>query len=137
MVLLADRPLAGPLPAEIFDPVPSRDLVSAMLDGIDGLLSDLSSDTTNVILTLARMWSTVATGAIRSKDEAADWALGRLPEEHQAALARARAVSVGEAHELWDDLELRVRPHVDYVVGDRIARAMTAMPLSSPFWPRR
>ena len=118
MVLLADTPLTGPPPAEIFDPVPRRDLVSAMVGGIDELLRDLSSDTTNVLLTLARMWSTVERGAIRSKDAAADWALGRLPEEHRAVLARARAVYLGGEDDRWDDVELRLRPHVDHVVAE-------------------
>jgi Domain of unknown function (DUF4111) len=82
------------------------------------LLGDLASDTRNVILTLARIWSTVATDVIRSKDEAATWALARLPEEHRAVLARARAIYLGDEQERWEDLEPRVRPHVDYVVAE-------------------
>jgi predicted nucleotidyltransferase len=117
IVLLGNRPLLGPPPAQVFDPVPRRDYVSAMLDGVDGFVDDLDSDTGNALLTLARIWTTVATGAIRSKDAAADWALARLPPEHQAVLARARAVYLGAEEERWDDLEPRVRPHADYVVG--------------------
>jgi hypothetical protein len=118
MVLRADRPLLGPRPAEVFDPVPRADYTRAMVDGIDALLGDLDSDTRNVILTLARIWSTVATDVIRSKDDAAEWALARLPEHHRPVLARARAVYLGDEEERWDDLELRVRPHADYVVGE-------------------
>ena len=117
MVLLANRPLLGPAPAEVFDPVPPSDLVRAMVEGIDGLLDDLDSDTGNVILTLARIWSTLATGAIRSKDSAADWAVDRLPEEHRGVLARARAIYLGDEDERWDDLESRVRPHAEHVVA--------------------
>ena len=43
-----------------------------MLDGVPSLMADLADDTRNVLLTLARIWTTVATGEIRSKDEAAD-----------------------------------------------------------------
>jgi predicted nucleotidyltransferase len=118
MVLLANRPLLGPPPAEVFDPVPRGDRVRAMVGDIDMLLGDLDSDTRNVILTLARIWSTVATDVIRSKDDAATWALARLPEEHRTVLARARAVYLGDEDERWDDLEPRVRPHVDYVVAE-------------------
>jgi len=64
MVLLADRPLLGPPPATVLDPVPRDDLVRAMVD-LDELLLDLDWDTTNVVLTLARVWSTLATGEIR------------------------------------------------------------------------
>ena len=117
MVLLADTPLLGPPPDEIFDPVPHDDLVRAIVSEIDRLLDDLDSDTRNVLLTLARIWSTVATGAIRSKDSAADWALDRLPEEHRAVLARARAIYVGDEEERWDDIEPRLRPHTDHVVA--------------------
>ncbi len=124
MTLLGATPLFGPPPADVFDPVPPEDLVSATIEGIDSLLADLDSDTRNVILTLARIWSTVVTGAIRPKDAAADWALERLPEEHRPVLARARAIYLDEAPERWDDLRPRVRPHADYVVGeiDRLRR---------------
>lgn len=118
MVLLGNETLAGPPPGEVFDPVPRDDYIRAIVGGIDALLGDLDTDTRNVILTLARIWSTVATDVIRSKDDAADWALGRLPEEHRAVLARARAVYLGDEQERWEDIEPRVHPHADYVVGE-------------------
>jgi streptomycin 3"-adenylyltransferase len=118
MVILANTPLLGPLPAEIFDPVPKDDLLSAMLGDIDRLRGNVESDTRNAILTLARIWSTVATGAIRSKDAAADWVLDRLPEAHRPVLARARAIYVGDRAERWDDLADEVDPHVDHVVAE-------------------
>ena len=79
MALLGNRPLIGPSPADVFDPIPRSDYATAIVDGVDGLLLDLDWDTRNVVLTLARIWSTVATDEIRSKDAAADWALERLP----------------------------------------------------------
>jgi predicted nucleotidyltransferase len=118
MVLLANRPLLGPPPADVFDPVPRDDYVRSIVSGILGLLDDLDSDTRNVLLTLARIWSTLATDVIRSKDAAADWALARLPEEHRPVLARARAVYLGDEQEAWEDVKTRVRPHADYVVGE-------------------
>jgi hypothetical protein len=92
MVLLANTPLFGPPPAEFFDPVPHADLVRATVGDIDLLLGNLETDTANVVLTLARIWSTLATGAIRPKDAAADWVLAHLPQEHRPVLARARDV---------------------------------------------
>jgi streptomycin 3"-adenylyltransferase len=117
MALLADRPLLGPPPAAVLDPVPHDDLVRAMVD-LDSLLLDLDWDTANVVLTLARVWSTLATGEIRPKDEAADWTRDHVPEEHRAVLDRARAIYLGEEDDRWDDLRLRVRPHVDHVVNE-------------------
>jgi predicted nucleotidyltransferase len=117
MVLLADTPVLGPPPREVFDPVPREDLVRSIVGGIDELVGDLETDTRNVVLTLARIWITVATGVIRPKDAAAEWALERLPDEHRAVLGRARANYLGEAEEAWEDLQPRLRPYVDYVVG--------------------
>lgn len=118
MVRLGNRPLFGPSPAEVLDPVPQGDVIRAIVGGIPDLLDDLDSDTANVVLTFARIWTTIATGAIRSKDAAADWALARLPEEHGAVLARARAIYLGDEEERWDDLLPRVRPHVAHVVRE-------------------
>ena len=118
MVLLGNTPILGPPPAEILDPIPRGDLVKASSHGIDALLEDFGDDTRNVILTLARIWSTVATGEIRSKAAAADWALDRLPEEHRAVLDRARAIYVGDEKERWDDLQQQARHYADHVVTE-------------------
>jgi streptomycin 3"-adenylyltransferase len=127
MVLAGDRPLTGPPPAQVLDPVPHADLVRASLAGIPGLLQDLDGDTRNVLLTLARVWTTLATGEIRSKDAAADWALTRLPAEHRPVLRHARDLYLHHsyAEESWPgELTARVRPHARHVVTeiDRLRR---------------
>jgi streptomycin 3"-adenylyltransferase len=118
MVLLADTPLLGPPPADVLDAVPPGDLRRGMVEDLDSLLAELEPDTRNVLLTLARIWSTAESGVIRSKDAAADWALERLPDEHRAALAHARAIYLGEAEERWDGLAARVRPCADFIAGE-------------------
>jgi predicted nucleotidyltransferase len=118
MALQADHPLFGPPPAEVLDPIPPGEVRRAMLDGIPALLSDLDGDERNVVLTFARIWMSLATGMIRSKDAAADWALPLLPPEHRAVLAHARAIYLGEAAEEWGDLLPQVRPHVDHVIDE-------------------
>jgi predicted nucleotidyltransferase len=95
MVLISNTPLLGPSPAELFDPVPRDDYVNASLAGIDDLLNDLEWDTCNVVLTLVRIWSTLATDELRSKDAAAEWALRLLPSEHHRALVGARDIYLG------------------------------------------
>ncbi|MET9679699.1 aminoglycoside adenylyltransferase family protein [Streptomyces coeruleorubidus] len=107
MVLRADAPLHGPPPAGLLDPVPHEDLRRAIVAGVPELMDELDTDTRNVLLTLARIWTTLTTGTIRSKDAAAEWALGRLPAEHRPVLARARAAYLGEEEERWDDLAPR------------------------------
>jgi predicted nucleotidyltransferase len=116
MVLQGNGVLTGPPPAQLLDPVPHDDLLRGAVAGIPHLLSDLESDTRNVVLTLARIWTTLETGQIQSKDAAATWALERLPPEHQPVLARARAMYVdGVDEERWHDLPA-VRAHAAYVV---------------------
>ena len=125
LVLLGDRPLAGPPPADVLDPVPHEDLILAVTAGIPSLLADLEDDTANVLLTLARIWATVATGSIHTKDGAADFALSRLPERHRRALARARSVYLDEAEDRWDDLADDLRPDAELLVRE-IERAVAA-----------
>lgn len=98
MVRQSGRPLMGPPPTEVLEPVPPADLRRALLDSLPDLLADLEIDR-NVLLTLARMWYTLETGAFAPKDVAAVWALDRLPAELGAPLAHARGVYLGEAED--------------------------------------
>jgi streptomycin 3"-adenylyltransferase len=116
MVLVAARPLLGPPAAEVLDPVPIGDLDRALIDVIPSLLDDLETDSTNVILTLARVWTTLTTGEVRSKDGAADWAIERVPEDLQVVLARARATYLGHEPERWDDLQPLVPTLAEFIV---------------------
>ncbi|MCF3119668.1 DUF4111 domain-containing protein [Streptomyces arenae] len=118
MVLRGRVPLVGPEPGRVLDPVPPGDVVRAMAAGVPELLAELDTDTRNVLLTLARIWTTLATGDIKSKDGAADWVLERLPAEHRPVLARARAVYLGDEEERWEDLLPQVKPHAQYVVQE-------------------
>ncbi|MDQ0718619.1 putative nucleotidyltransferase [Streptomyces luteogriseus] len=121
MTLTGDHPLTGPRPAQVLDPVPQADLIRASVAGIPGLLDDLHSDTRNVLLTFARIWTTLATGQIKSKDAAADWTLAQLPPEHRAALGYARQLYLNcpYSEERWsDELQAQVRPHVDRVLAE-------------------
>ena len=124
MVLLGDEPLAGPPPAQVFDPVPRSDYIDAILRDIGTVDEYLTWDTRNVVLTLPRIWSAVATEAVYSKEAAADWALPRLPEEHRTVLEVARAAYRGEVEDSWDDIRSQVRAYTDHVVSE-IERART------------
>lgn len=119
--LTGNHPVTGPPPAEVLDPVPPADLVRSSLSGVPGLLDDLDGDTRNVVLTLARVWTTLATGEIRPKDEAADWALARLPPERRPVLEHARDLYLNcrYSEESWSrELKAQVRPHVDAVLTE-------------------
>lgn len=115
MVLASGKPLIGPPPSEVFDPVPSDDYRAALLEGFDGLENDLESDARNMILTAARIWSSLSTDELRSKDAAADWALERLPPEQQGVLSEARDIYLG-VREPWSDAPVEeARRLIDHI----------------------
>lgn len=119
VLLAGDRPLTGPRPAEVLSPVPHADLLRASVEDVPELLVKLDEDTRNILLTLARIWSTLVTGEIRAKDDAADWALARLPMEHRPVLEHARDLyrTCHYQDETWsEELRSQVRPHVDAVL---------------------
>lgn len=82
--------------------MPAAGLRWAIVAGVPELLGEPATDTRDVLLTLARGRHTLATGEIRSKDAVAEWAVGLLPPAHRPALARARAVHLGDEDERWD-----------------------------------
>lgn len=121
MVLAGDHPLIGAPPARVLDPVPHADLLRASVAGIPDLLDDLDHDTRNVVLTLARIWATLITGEIKSKDAAASWAVAQLPPQHRPVLEHAKRLYLSHRYseESWsDELTARVRPHVDAVLAE-------------------
>lgn len=107
MVRAGDRPLTGPRPAEVLAPVPQADLVRASVAGVPGLLDDLESDTRNVLLTFARIWTTLAL-------------------EH----ARQLYLNCSYSEESWSDaLRAQVRPHADRVLAeiDRLCTSLSGV----------
>ncbi len=103
MVRQSGRALIGPPPEQLLDPVPRPDLLRSMADELPALLDDLENDTRNVLLTLARMWVTAATGHIQPKNVAAEWAAERMPDNLGAVLRRAGALYVDGGFGPWED----------------------------------
>jgi streptomycin 3"-adenylyltransferase len=119
LTLADNRALAGPPPAEVLDPIPDADLRRAITAGVPSLMADLDSDTRNVLLTLARIWATLATGQISSKDDAAAWALGRLPDDLAGPLNLARAMYLeGWDRDDWADELARARATANHLVAE-------------------
>jgi streptomycin 3"-adenylyltransferase len=120
MVLAGNRPLFGPPPAEVLDPVPIGDVRRAIVAGIPALFRDIETDTRNVLLTLARIWSTLATNEIRSKDAAADWAIEVLPRQHRPLLSLARDTYVEGIDDpgTWANLTSEARALAAHMVGE-------------------
>lgn len=106
--------LAGAPAVELFDPVPQDDFLKALSDTTAqwNKESDWQGDERNVVLALARIWFSVSTGGIVSKDIAAAWTLERLPDEYRPVLARAQSAYLGNA---VDDLADRTEQVAAFV----------------------
>ena len=105
------RALHGPTPRAAIPWIPFADLVRATLAGVDEVQPGIEegTDTTNGLLTLARMWLLLATGEMTSKDLAAEWALPKLAGDDRAVLDRARGIYLGEVAHDWRGLESKAR----------------------------
>lgn len=101
--------LAGSDARFVLDPVPEQDLRRAMLESVPRLLREQADDTRNVLLTLARIWASLETNEILSKDDAATWAAAHLPTQHRDVLKRARAAYTGASvdGEAYHETEVR------------------------------
>lgn len=115
-VLLKSQTLFGEPPQKVLAPVPYSDFIKAMLQDVDRLIADIKDDTRNVLLTLARIWSTLDTNTIRSKPDAADWAIERLPEIHQVVMKRAKSICIGDENEYWEDIKASLEPCADWIL---------------------
>src|SRR5690554_2213624 len=107
--------LAGPPAAEFFDSVPESDIFKALADSLKlwNVPSDWAGDERNVVLTLARVWYSAATGKIAPKDVAADWVIECLPEKHRSTLSEAREAYLGHCE---DRLALRGEQLTDLIM---------------------
>jgi predicted nucleotidyltransferase len=118
-VLLKSQTLWGEKPEQLLAHVPYHDFMKAMLHDLKRLAADLKQDTRNILLTYARIWSTLATNAIRSKPAAADWAINHLPKKYQPVMKRAKSICIGIENEQWDDIETLIHPCADFM-ADKI-----------------
>ncbi len=116
-VLLKSQTLWGLEPEELLAQVPYHDFMKAMLHDLNRLGTDLEHDTRNVLLTYARIWSTLKTDTIRSKPAAADWVMNYLPKIYQPVMKRAKSICMGIEDEYWDDIEVLIKPCADFMVN--------------------
>lgn len=114
-VLLKSETLWGVEAEQLLVRVPYHDFMKAMLHDLNRLSTDLEHDTRNVLLTFARIWSTLETDTIRSKPAAVDWVMNRLPNKYQPVMKRAKSICIGIENEHWDDIKLLIKPCADFM----------------------
>lgn len=115
-LLLSNKVMFGPSPDTLLNSVPYNDFMKALTSEVESVLNDLGWDTRNVLLTLARIWSTVETDTIRSKADAAKWTINKLPKKYGPILVRAKSILLGEQMEDWEDLKKEIKPCANYIV---------------------
>jgi streptomycin 3"-adenylyltransferase len=96
-------PLFGPDAKELLPPIPPEQVRRAMSDALPLLADSLWGDERNVLLTLARMWRTSATGDFVTKDAAATWAADQMPDEEAGTLIHAREAYLGKVRDDWEN----------------------------------
>jgi len=116
-VLLKSQTLWGLEPEQLLAHVPYHDFIKAMIHDLNRLATDLEHDTRNVLLTYARIWSTLETNAIRSKPAAADWVMHRLPKVYQPVMRRAKSICIGVENEYWGDIQELVKSCADFMAN--------------------
>lgn len=100
--------LLGPAPEALLPPVPARDIRAAIHAMRHDVARHLAGEETQALLTLARMWVTLASGDIVAKDAAVARVLPHLPPDCRAALEHARATYLGAHAQGWSGREREV-----------------------------
>ncbi|HCC0886776.1 TPA: DUF4111 domain-containing protein [Salmonella enterica] len=105
-ILQASIPLRGERAERLFTPAPAAQLLKALRYPLDfwHTEADVQGDEYHIVLTLARIWYTLATGRFTSKDTAADWLIPQLPEESAATLRTAQREYLGLEKKDWRTL---------------------------------
>jgi len=87
----------------------------AFKESLPRLIAGIRDDERNVISTLARMWLTVSTGEISSKDLATEWVIPKLPDKYATLLDKAIRAYLGEYIDKWEGMESEVAELIYYM----------------------
>jgi len=115
-ILLQHKTLFGVNPDNLLEKVPYSDFVHGTTAELGFLMKEIDWDTRNILLTLTRMWSTLETDTIRSKEDAVNWAIEKIPTEFKPVLENAKAVLLGERKESWEELKNLINPCAEYMI---------------------
>jgi streptomycin 3"-adenylyltransferase len=96
--------VAGPAIESVFPDIPWPDYVHALTHDLDWCREHFAKHPRYGVLSIARIWATLATRAPQSKASGAEWALPRIPAELRPVLEHGVAVYTGAAEERWSDM---------------------------------
>lgn len=107
--------LKGPELKEIIKSISKKDVQKAIKYSLPKLIAGVRGDERNVLLTLARMWFTISTGKISTKDAAAEWAILRLPPKFGLLLKAARKAYLGKYEDCWNSLDTELTSTITFI----------------------
>ncbi len=114
--------LHGPDPAGLLPIVPESDIRAAILTMLPAVAVNLAGEEKHALLTLARMWVTLAAGAIVPKDAAVTRVVPLLPPAHRPVLLHARDAYRGTISEDWTPWQPAVAACARYMADTLIRR---------------
>lgn len=107
--------LRGAESKALIPPIPFYQIKKAILFSLPNLISNFKGDERNVLLTLSRMWFTLVTGKITTKDVAAEWAIPKLPKRFSPLLTTAKEAYLGNLSDEWETVEKEAIALVEYM----------------------
>ena len=114
--------LHGPDPASLLPTIPDSDIRAAILAMLPEVAKNLAGEEKHALLTLARMWVTLGSGAIVAKDTAVGLVLPELPSEHRAVLQQACDAYRGTVTEDWSSWQPQVIACAHYMADTLLRR---------------
>ena len=107
--------LKGAESKELIPAIPFHEIKKAIRFSLPGLISSFKGDERNVLLTLSRMWFTLVTEEITTKDVAAKWVILKLPERFPPLLTTAKEAYLGNLSDEWETVEKEAMALVEYM----------------------
>lgn len=107
--------LKGAESKELIPAIPFHEIKKAIRFSLPGLISSFKGDERNVLLTLSRMWFTLVTEEITTKDVAAKWVILKLPERFLPLLTTAKEAYLGNLSDEWETVEKEAMALVEYM----------------------
>lgn len=100
---------------KLIPPIPFYEVRKAIQFSLPALISGFTGDERNVLLTLSRMWFTLETEEITSKDIAAEWVIPKLPAKFSPLLHTAKEAYLGNLSDEWGSVEKEAAALVNFM----------------------
>ena len=100
---------------ELIPDISFHEIKKAIEFSLPGLISSFKGDERNVLLTLSRMWFTLETKKVTTKDIAAEWALPKLSTDFSPLLKMAKDAYLGNVHDDWNGIENKTDALIKFI----------------------